>query len=100
MDAATKSVLEKGSRNVEILKQPQFSPVTVEKQIAIIHLGTSNLLRSVPVNKIREFEAAYLEYLDAKHKDTLEALRKGVIDDEVKAVLNAACKEIAKNYAA
>jgi F-type H+-transporting ATPase subunit alpha len=100
LDAATKSVLEKGSRNVEILKQPQFSPVSVEKQIAIIHLGTSNLLRSVPVNKIREFEASYLEYLDAKHKDTLEALRKGVIDDEVKAVLNAACKEIAKNYAA
>ncbi|MFN4784799.1 MAG: F0F1 ATP synthase subunit alpha, partial [Bacteroidota bacterium] len=100
LDAATKSVLEKGSRNVEILKQPQFSPVTVEKQIAIIHLGTSNLLRSVPVNKIREFEASYLEYLDAKHKDTLEALRKGVIDDAVKAVLNAACTEIAKNYAA
>jgi F-type H+-transporting ATPase subunit alpha len=100
LDAATKSVLEKGSRNVEILKQPQFSPVTVEKQIAIIHLGTSNLLRSVPVNKIREFEVSYLEYLDAKHKDTLEALRKGVIDDAVKAVLNAACTEIAKNYAA
>ena len=100
LDAATKSVLEKGSRNVEILKQPQFSPVTVEKQIAIIHLGTSNLLRSVPVNKIREFEASYLEYLDAKHKDTLEALRKGVIDDAVKAVLNTACTEIAKNYAA
>jgi F-type H+-transporting ATPase subunit alpha len=100
LDAATKSVLEKGSRNVEILKQPQFSPVSVEKQIAIIHLGTSNLLRSVPVNKVREFEAAYLEYLDAKHKDTLELLRKGVIDDAVKAVLNAACTEIAKNYAA
>ncbi|MFM6952206.1 MAG: F0F1 ATP synthase subunit alpha [Bacteroidota bacterium] len=100
LDAATKSVLEKGSRNVEILKQPQFSPVTVEKQIAIIHLGTSNLLRSVPVEKVREFEASYLEYLEAKHKDTLEALRKGVIDDAVKAVLNAACTEIAKNYAA
>ena len=99
LDAATKSVLEKGSRNVEILKQPQFSPVTVEKQIAIIHLGTSNLLRSVPVEKVREFEASYLEYLEAKHNDTLEALRKGVIDDAVKAVLNAACTEIAKNYA-
>jgi F-type H+-transporting ATPase subunit alpha len=100
LDAATKSVLEKGARNVEILKQPQFSPVTVEKQIAIIHLGTSNLLRTVPVDKVREFEASYLEYLEAKHKDTLEALRKGVIDDAVKAVLNAACTEIAKNYAA
>ena len=98
LDAATKSVLEKGSRNVEILKQPQYSPVSVEKQVAIIHLGTSNLMRSIPVNKIREFEAAYLEYLDAKHKDTLESLRKGVIDDAVKAVLNAACAEISKSY--
>ncbi len=100
LDAATKSVLEKGSRNVEILKQPQYSPVSVEKQVAIIHLGTSNLMRSIPVNKIREFEAAYLEYLDAKHKDTLESLRKGVIDDAVKAVLNAACAEISKSYTA
>jgi F-type H+-transporting ATPase subunit alpha len=100
LDAATKSVLEKGSRNVEILKQPQYSPVSVEKQVAIIHLGTSNLMRSIPVNKVREFEAAYLEYLDAKHKDTLESLRKGVIDDAVKAVLNAACAEISKSYTA
>ncbi len=100
LDAATKSVLEKGSRNVEILKQPQYSPVSVEKQVAIIHLGTSNLMRSIPVNKIREFEAAYLEYLDVKHKDTLESLRKGVIDDAVKAVLNAACAEISKSYTA
>ena len=100
LDAATKSVLEKGSRNVEILKQPQYSPVSVEKQVAIIHLGASNLMRSIPVNKIREFEAAYLEYLDAKHKDTLESLRKGVIDDAVKAVLNAACAEISKSYTA
>lgn len=100
LDAATKSVLEKGSRNVEILKQPQYSPVSVEKQVAIIHLGTSNLMRNIPVNKVREFEAAYLEYLDAKHKDTLESLRKGVIDDAVKAVLNAACAEISKSYTA
>ncbi|MDA0784102.1 MAG: F0F1 ATP synthase subunit alpha [Bacteroidetes bacterium] len=100
LDAATKSVLEKGSRNVEILKQPQYSPVSVEKQVAIIHLGTSNLMRSIPVKKVREFEAAYLEYLDAKHKDTLESLRKGVIDDAVKSVLNAACAEISKSYTA
>ena len=100
LDAATKSVLEKGSRNVEILKQPQYSPVSVEKQVAIIHLGTSNLMRNIPVNKIREFEAAYLEYLDAKHKDTLESLRKGVIDDSVKAILNAVCAEISKSYTA
>jgi len=99
LDAATKSVLEKGSRNVEILKQGQFSPVSVEKQVAIIALGTANALRSVPVEKIREFEVSYLEYLENKHKDTLEAVRKGNIDDEVRKVLTEAGKEIAKNYA-
>jgi F-type H+-transporting ATPase subunit alpha len=99
LDAATKSVLEKGSRNVEILKQGQFSPVSVEKQVAIIALGTANALRSVPVDKIREFEVSYLEYLENKHKDTLEAVRKGNIDDEVRKVLTEAGKEIAKNYA-
>jgi F-type H+-transporting ATPase subunit alpha len=99
LDAATKSVLEKGSRNVEILKQGQYSPVSVEKQVAIIALGTANALRSVPVDKIREFEVSYLEYLENKHKDTLEAVRKGNIDDEVRKVLTEAGKEIAKNYA-
>src|SRR5690606_8109556 len=61
LDAATKSVLDKGARNVEILKQGQFSPVPVEKQVAIIYAGTKNLLRNVPVNKVKEFEAEYLQ---------------------------------------
>ncbi|MFM2265111.1 MAG: hypothetical protein RLZ77_529 [Bacteroidota bacterium] len=100
LDAATKSVLDKGSRNVEILKQAQYSPFSVEKQIAIIYLGTSNLLRSIPVNKIREFEAAYLQYLEAKHKDTLNALRAGKYDDSITSVLAKAGAEIAQNYTA
>ncbi len=100
LDAATKSVLDKGSRNVEILKQPQYSPFSVEKQIAIIYLGTSNLLRSIPVNKVREFETAYLEYLEAKHKDTLNALRAGKYDDSITSVLAKAGAEIAQNYSA
>jgi F-type H+-transporting ATPase subunit alpha len=98
LDAATKSVLDKGSRNVEILKQAQYSPFSVERQIAIIYLGTSNLLRSIPVNKIREFEAAYLQYLEAKHKDTLNALRAGKYDDSITSVLAKAGAEIAQNY--
>ena len=100
LDAATKSVLDKGSRNVEILKQAQFSPVSVEKQTAIIYLGTSNLLRSIPVNKIREFETAYLDYLEATHKDTLDALRAGKFDESITSVLAKVGAEIAQNYTA
>jgi F-type H+-transporting ATPase subunit alpha len=99
LDAATKAVLDKGSRNVEVLKQGQFSPVSVEKQVAIIYCGTNGLLRSIPVNQVREFEAQYLEYLDAKHRDVLDQIRAGKIDDSITSVLEAACKEISKNFA-
>src|SRR5215510_4308767 len=68
LDAATKSVLDKGSRNTEILKQPQFTPYRVEQQIAIIYLGTKNLLRNVPVNKVNEFEREFLDAMERKHK--------------------------------
>lgn len=100
LDAATKSVLDKGVRNVEILKQPQFSPATVEKQIAIIYLGTTNNLRNIPVAKVRQFEAEYLEYLESNHKDVLNNLAAGKIDDDITATLVAAGKEVAKNYTA
>src|SRR6056300_309181 len=98
LDAATKSVLEKGARNVEMLKQAQFSPQTVENQIAMIYLGTQNKLRSVPVNKIREFEESFISYLTQKHKDVLDTLKSGKIDDNVKNVLEEAGAEIAKNH--
>jgi F-type H+-transporting ATPase subunit alpha len=98
LDAATKSVLEKGKRNVEILKQGQYSPVAVEKQVAIIYLGTKGLLIDVPVNKVREFQGEYLDYLDAKHRDTLDLIRKGQINDEITGVLEAACKELTAKY--
>jgi F-type H+-transporting ATPase subunit alpha len=99
LDAATKSVLDKGSRNVEILKQPQFSPVSVEKQVAIISLGASNALRDIPVNKVRAFEAEYLEYMEKNHKDILNNIALGKIDDEINATIQAAGKEVAKNFA-
>jgi len=100
LDAATKSVLDKGSRNVEILKQAQFSPVTVEKQTAIIYLGTTNAMRSIPVNKIRAFEAEYLAYLEKNHRNVLDGLAAGKFDDEITSTLNAACTEVSKNYSA
>jgi len=98
LDAATKAVLDKGSRNVEILKQAQYSPMSVEKQIAIIYCGTKGLLQKVPVKKIKEFEEAYLNVLEMKHKDLLESLRKGNLTDENIAILTKVADETAKRF--
>ncbi len=98
LDAATMNVISKGQRNVEILKQAQASPLTVEDQAAIIYAGSKNLLKDVPVNKVKEFEANYLEYLNAKHRATLDTLKAGKLTDEVTDVLTAAAKEISAQY--
>lgn len=98
LDAATKAVLEKGARNVEILKQGQYQPFRVEQQIAIIYLGTTGALNKVPVNKVKAFETAYLEYLKSKHQDTLNNLASGKIDDNTTSVLKEACAEVIKGY--
>src|SRR5690349_2405508 len=87
LDASTKSVLDKGARNVEILKQGQFSPVTVEKQIAIIYAGTKNLLKTVPVNKVKQFEAEYTQQLEVRHPEVLKSLKAGKFDDSITGVL-------------
>src|SRR3989441_2382580 len=76
LDAATKAVLDKGSRNVEILKQGQYAPMRVEQQVAIIYLGTKGLLRNVPIKRVKEFESEYLNLLEAQHKATLDILKK------------------------
>jgi F-type H+-transporting ATPase subunit alpha len=99
LDAATKAVLDKGKRNVEILKQPQFSPVSVEKQVAIIYLGTKGLLRNVAVEKVREFEEAFLGRLEAKHPDALAALKKGNLSDDACAKIEALAKEMEGSFA-
>jgi len=98
LDAATMNVIEKGKRNVEILKQSVNDPYTVEDQIAIIYAGSKNLLRNVPVNKVKEFEKDYLEYLNAKYRSTLDELKAGKFTDEITSVLEAAAKEIAAKY--
>ncbi len=82
LDAATKSVIDKGARNVEILKQPQYSPYSVEKQVAIIYLGTQGLLREVPVNKVRAFEEQFLMEMESKHPDVLAEFKKGNLPDD------------------
>ncbi len=99
LDAATKAVLDKGSRNVEILKQGQYSPLTVEKQIAIIYCGTKGLLRDVPVKDVKAFEADYLNVLDAQHKDVLTALKKGEFNDTITGTLERVAKELVSRYA-
>ncbi len=98
LDATTKATLEKGARNVEILKQLQYSPMKVENQVAIIYCGTKGLLRDVPVNKVKEFEAEYLTLLESQHKSTLESLRKGVIDESVTSILEKVAKELSPKY--
>ncbi len=98
LDEVTKSVLEKGKRNVEILKQGQNSPMTVEKQVAIIYCGTKGLLSRIPVEKVREFQDEYLNSLEMNHNDTLTAIRNGKIDDAVTSVLEAVAKDISARY--
>ncbi|MEZ4840576.1 MAG: F0F1 ATP synthase subunit alpha [Flavobacteriaceae bacterium] len=98
LDAATMNVIEKGKRNVEILKQNQSDPFTVENQVAIIYAGSKNLLRSVPVDKVKEFEKDYLAFLGAKHKDVLNVLKSGQLTDEAIQVLEKAAKEISHKY--
>lgn len=100
LDAATKAVLDKGSRNTEILKQGQFSPLRVEQQIAIIYLGTKNLLRQVPVNKVRDFEQAFLDRMERQFKSTLDELKTGQYTDAITAVLEQCAKDLIGSYAA
>jgi F-type H+-transporting ATPase subunit alpha len=98
LDAATMSVISKGQRNVEILKQAQNDPFSVEDQIAIIYAGSKNLLREVPVNQVKKFEKDYIDYLNAKHRDTLDVLKSGKLTPEAIAVLEAAALEISKHF--
>lgn len=98
LDAATLNVIEKGKRNVEILKQAQNDPFTVEDQVAIIYAGSKNLLRSVPVEKVKEFERDYLELLNAKHRPTLDALKAGKFTDELTSVLESVANELTAKY--
>jgi F-type H+-transporting ATPase subunit alpha len=98
LDAATKSVLDKGARNVEILKQREGDPYPVEKQIAIIYVGTKGLMQPVPVSKVKEFEKEFLNYMEAKHADVLIALKSGKYSDELTDVLTKVAKEIAEKY--
>jgi len=91
LDAATKLIIDKGARNVEILKQPQYSPFSVEKQVAIIYLGTQGLLRQVAVRKVREFEDHFILEMENKLPDLLVEFKKGNLpEDGIKKMVELA----------
>jgi F-type H+-transporting ATPase subunit alpha len=98
LDAATLNVIEKGRRNVEILKQAQNDPFTVEEQVAIIYAGSKNLLRNVPAEKVKEFETAFLSTLKKKHKNVLGELKAGKLSDNVLDTLNSVAQETSKAF--
>jgi F-type H+-transporting ATPase subunit alpha len=98
LDPATLAVLDKGAKNVEILKQNQYSPMKVEEQVAIIYCGTKGLLKNVPVHKVRMFENDFLAFMRDHHSDVLETIKEGTINDKVTSVLEAAAADIAGRY--
>ena len=98
LDAATMSVLSKGERNVEILKQPQYSPMSVAHQVAIIFCGSQNLLKDIPVKSVIDFEVEYLALLDTQHPDTLKELGEGKYTDAAIEVMKKAAADVANKY--
>jgi F-type H+-transporting ATPase subunit alpha len=100
LDPATKMVIDKGARNVEILKQAQYSPFPVEKQVAIIYLGTQGLLREVPVRKMKEFEEHFLMEMESKLPDVLAEFKKGVLTDDNKKKVATLAATLVPQYKA
>ncbi|MDR6923814.1 MULTISPECIES: F0F1 ATP synthase subunit alpha [Chryseobacterium] len=98
LDASTLAVISKGERNVEILKQPVNSPLPVDSQVAMIYAGTENLLRNVPIRKVKEFQIEYIAFLRSKHPDTMAAIKAGKIDDSITSVLKQAANDLASKY--
>ena len=99
LDAVTARTIDKGRKNEQLLIQPQYSPMSVEEQVAVIYCGTQGLLEKVPMDKVAEFEKLFLQLLKTKHQaDVLDVLKSGVINDDVKAKLTAAARDITSKY--
>lgn len=98
LDPATKNVIDKGARNVEILKQAQYSPMTVEKQVAIIYLGSQGLLKEVAVKKVKEFEVHFLQEMDNKLPEVLAEFKKGSLDEGSLKKMTDLAKTIIPQY--
>ncbi|MGD1960594.1 MAG: F0F1 ATP synthase subunit alpha [Fulvivirga sp.] len=100
LDAATKLTIERGRRNLEILKQAQYSPVPVEEQVAIIYVSTKGMIDNVPADKVRAFEQNFLDIMKAKHRNALDTLRAGKLDDSVIETLSSVAKDLSQEYSA
>ena len=98
LDAATLNVIEKGKRNVEILKQAQNDPFKVEDQVAIIYAGSKNLLRDIPVERVKEFESQYIRLLNDKHSKILSTIKQGKLTDEVTSTLEKVCADLVSKF--
>ena len=98
LDAATLNVIEKGKRNVEILKQAQNDPFKVEDQVAIIYAGSKNLLRDIPVDRVKEFESEYIRVLNDKHSEILSTIKQGKLTDEVTSTLEKVCADLVSKF--
>ena len=98
LDAATTNVIEKGKRNVEILKQGQYSPFKVEEQAAIIYCGTNGLLMDVPINDIKKFESEFISFLHQKHQNILDDLAEGKLTDDIKSIIEKVAADLSKKY--
>jgi len=100
LDAATMAVLEKGKRNVEILKQAQYSPMSVGDQVAIIYCGTKNLIKDVPVERVQDFQTEFLHHLNDHYADIVKQLGSGTLNDEITQALETAAADVANKYKA
>ena len=98
LDASTLAILNKGAKNVQILKQPQYNPIPVEKQVAIIYCGTMGLLKEVPVSSVKDFEREFIEILELKHRDVLDQIRSGAINNDITKVLEKVAADIVVKY--
>ena len=98
LDAATLNVIEKGKRNVEILKQAQNDPFKVEDQVAIIYAGSKNLLRDIAVDRVKEFESEYIRVLNDKHSEILSTIKQGKLTDEVTSTLEKVCADLVSKF--
>jgi F-type H+-transporting ATPase subunit alpha len=98
LDAATMRVLDKGRKNVEILKQGQYSPISIESQIAIIYCGSKELLRTIPVDKVKAFEADFLEIMQLQHRPVLDELKQGNLTENTEEIIRKVATEVAEKY--
>ena len=99
LDASTKLTIERGRRNTEVLKQPQYAPVPVEEQVAMILASTKGYIDKVPVPKVKEFEKEFIGLLRAQYKSVLDNFRAGKFEDEDVNTVKKVAIELASNYA-